>query len=69
MRKNLDETLDPDDWEATRALAHRMVDEAVAHLAQVRERAVWTPMPDDVRARLRTGLPQTPSPLEKVYTD
>jgi glutamate/tyrosine decarboxylase-like PLP-dependent enzyme len=69
MNKNLDETLDPDDWEATRALAHRMVDEAVAHLAHVRERAVWTPMPDDVRARLKTGLPQTPSPLEKVYTD
>ena len=42
MRNTKEETLDPDDWEATRALAHRMVDEAVEHLALVRERPVWT---------------------------
>jgi aromatic-L-amino-acid decarboxylase len=67
MRNIKEETLDPDDWEATRALAHRMVDEAVEHLAQVRERPVWMPMPDDVRARLQTGLPENPAPLEEVY--
>ena len=32
MHTNKEESLDPDDWEATRALAHRMVDEAVGHL-------------------------------------
>jgi glutamate/tyrosine decarboxylase-like PLP-dependent enzyme len=67
MRNIEEETLDPDDWEATRALAHRMVDEAVEHLAQVRERPVWTPMPEDVRARLQTGLPEDPAPLDEVY--
>jgi aromatic-L-amino-acid decarboxylase len=67
MRNIKEETLDPDDWEATRALAHRMVDEAVEHLAQVRERPVWMPMPDDVRARLQTGLPENPAPLEEFY--
>jgi glutamate/tyrosine decarboxylase-like PLP-dependent enzyme len=67
MLNNVEETLDPDDWEATRALAHRMVDEAVEHLAQVRERPVWTPMPDDVRARLQTSLPTDPAPLDEVY--
>lgn len=67
MRNIEEETLDPDDWEATRAIAHRMVDEAVEHLAQVRERPVWTPMPEDVRARLQTGLPEDPAPLDEVY--
>lgn len=69
MRNTEEETLDPDDWNATRALAHRMVDEAVDHLARVRERPVWRPMPDDIRARFRTGLPQEPAPLEDVYRD
>jgi len=67
MQNAMEETLDPDDWEATRALAHRMVDEAVEHLARVRERPVWKPMPEDVRARLQTSMPENPAPLEDVY--
>lgn len=69
MRNIKEETLDPDDWEATRALAHRMVDEAVEHLARVRERPVWTPMPEEVRARLQTGMPENPAPLDEVYDE
>ncbi len=34
-------TLDPADWDATRALAHRMVDDAMDHLRDVRDRHVW----------------------------
>jgi glutamate/tyrosine decarboxylase-like PLP-dependent enzyme len=69
MRNTKEETLDPDNWEASRALAHRMVDEAVEHLAKVRERPVWTPMPEDVRARLQTGMPEDPTPLDEVYAE
>lgn len=69
MEKSLEETLDPDDWDASRALAHRMVDEAFDHLRQVRERPVWRPMPDEVRATFQTGLPAGPSPLSEVYRD
>lgn len=69
MRNIKEETLDPDDWEATHALAHRMVDEAVEHLARVRERPVWTPMPEEVRARLQTGMPENPAPLDEVYDE
>jgi len=69
MQKNKEETLDPDNWEATRALTHRIVDDAVDHLAQVRDRPVWQPMPDDIRARLKTALPQDPAPLDQVYSE
>ncbi|MEM9575160.1 MAG: pyridoxal-dependent decarboxylase [Pseudomonadota bacterium] len=62
-------TLDPDDWEASRALAHRMVDEAIEHLKQVRERPVWSPMTDDVHATFLSGLPENPSSLEQVYDE
>ncbi len=63
------ETLDPADWEASRALAHKMVDEAVDHLVQVRERPVWRPMPDNIRAKFQSGLPEDPSPLDQVYNE
>lgn len=69
MGINREETLDPDDWAAHRALAHAMVDDAIDHLAHVRERPVWQPMPDDVRATLQTGLPADPSPLGQVYDE
>ncbi len=48
-----EETLDPADWDAFRELAHRMVDDTLAHLATLRDRAPWQPMPPGVRAALR----------------
>ena len=50
--------LDPQDWEQYRALAHRMVDESLDYLRDVRERPTWTPMPAEVRAiRVRRTRP------------
>jgi glutamate/tyrosine decarboxylase-like PLP-dependent enzyme len=69
MENFREETLDPDDWAATRALAHRMVDEAVDHLDRVRDRPVWQPMPEDIRAGFQTGLPEDPTHLDQVYRE
>lgn len=44
--------IDPQDWDAYRALAHRILDESLDYLRDVRERPTWQPMPADVRARL-----------------
>ncbi|MEZ4616775.1 MAG: pyridoxal-dependent decarboxylase [Caldilineaceae bacterium] len=62
-----EETLDPQDWEATRALAHRMIDDAIAYVQTVRERPVWQAMPADVQAGFTTPLPDEPTALEEVY--
>ena len=62
-----EETLDPDDWDAARTAAHRIVDDAVEHLRGVRERPVWQEMPDHVRAAFLTPVPEKPTPLENVY--
>ena len=61
------ETLDPADWETHRALAHRMVDDAVDYIRDVRSRPVWQDMPPDVRARFRSGVPEQGMPLQDVY--
>ncbi len=62
-----EETLDPQDWEALRRTAHRIVDDAIDYTASLRERPVWQAMPADVREGFRSGLPQGPTPLDAVY--
>lgn len=64
-----DETLDPADWMATGALAHRIVDDAIAHLAGLRERPVWREMPQYVRDALTEPPPGQPQPLEDIYAE
>lgn len=64
-----EETLDPDDWAEARSLGHRMVDDAVGYLRDVRERPVWRPVPDEVRTLFEAPLPQGPSPLPDLYRE
>ena len=61
------ESLDPPDWSSLAALAHRIVDDAVEHVARLRERPVWRPMPEKVEATFRAPLPEGPMPVEDVY--
>jgi len=63
------ETLDPQNWDEMRALAHRMVDDAITYLETVRERPVWQPVPEDVATRLSGPAPHQPSSAEDVYQE
>ncbi|MBW3098567.1 pyridoxal phosphate-dependent decarboxylase family protein [Pseudohoeflea coraliihabitans] len=63
------ESLDPADWEEIRRLAHRMIDDGIDHLRDVRSRPVWQDMPPAVREAFRSGLPQEPQPLAQVYDE
>jgi glutamate/tyrosine decarboxylase-like PLP-dependent enzyme len=60
-------SLDPADWERTRALAHAALDEALDFLRSVRDRPVWRPVPPSVRDALREPLPAGPQELEETY--
>ena len=62
-------TLDPDDWESLRGQGHRMLDDMIDYLADVRERPVWRPIPQDIRDRFRAGLPRQGSELADVYDE
>jgi len=44
--------LDPANWDEYRALAHRMLDESLDYLRDVRERPTWTPTPADVKSAI-----------------
>ncbi len=63
------ETLDPQNWDELRALGHRMLDDMIDYVADIRDRPVWQPIPDEVRARFHAGLPRKASDLGDVYRE
>ena len=63
------ETLDPENWEEMRALAHRMVDDALTYLETVRERPVWQPIPEEVAARFTEQAPHEPAGADAAYEE
>lgn len=62
-------SLDPQDWSEFRTLAHRMLDEAIDGIANVRTRPVWRPIPDGIRAALKADVPREASDLADVYRE
>lgn len=67
--KSIEETLDPEDWAGVRDLAHRAIDDAIAHIRDVRERPVWQDLPPGVRAAYERPLPMAPQALGEVYEE
>jgi glutamate/tyrosine decarboxylase-like PLP-dependent enzyme len=60
-------TLDPANWESFRVQAHRMLDDMLDYTEDIRERPVWQPIPDEVRARRRSPVPLQPMDLAAVH--
>lgn len=63
------QTLDPADWDAVRALGHRMVDDMIAWLSGIRDQPAWRHVSDSARAALRQPVPEDPQGLESAYRD
>jgi aromatic-L-amino-acid/L-tryptophan decarboxylase len=63
------ETLDPENWDEMRALAHRIVDDAITYLETVRERPVWQPVPEHVAARFDEQAPHEPAGADAAYQE
>lgn len=63
------ETLDPQDWEQTRLLMHKMVDDAIDFTKTLRDRKIWQSMPDEILESFKTKLPQDPQDGSVVYNE
>lgn len=64
-----EETLDPNDWEAARALGHRMLDDALDYVQFLRDRPVWQHAPQQVKAHFKGSVPLAPQSQEDVYKE
>ncbi len=63
------ETLDPQDLDGLRALAHRMVDDAFEDLRTVRDRPAWQPIPEAVERAFDAPMPRIGEGAEAVYRE
>lgn len=68
-QSNTFETLDPQDWEQSKALMHQMVDDAFDYIKNVRDRKIWQEIPEHILNTFKTPLPQQPSNAEAVYKE
>jgi aromatic-L-amino-acid/L-tryptophan decarboxylase len=64
-----EEGLDPSDWEETRALGHRMVDDMIDHIANIAATPVWSPIPDMVKDSFKEVIPKSPTDIAVIYED
>lgn len=67
MSKHELHSLDPDDWDAFREQSHRMLDDALDYVANIRQRPVWQPAPGEKRAQFHAELPQQGSSLAEAH--
>ncbi|MBF0562354.1 MAG: cytochrome D ubiquinol oxidase subunit I [Alphaproteobacteria bacterium] len=64
-----DGTLDPSDWPRLRHQAHRMLDDILDYVENVRDLPVWQPMPQNVREQFRQELPEAPTDIAVVHDE
>lgn len=70
MRPTPEEGLDPRDWDAFAALAHRMLDETLDGLRGLSQRPAWQPVPGGIAGQIRDEpLPRSPQGEEAAYED
>lgn len=60
-------SLDPLDWESLRVQSHKMLDDMLNYVAQIRNRPVWQPAPDSTEAIFQAPLPRTPTSLAETH--
>jgi glutamate/tyrosine decarboxylase-like PLP-dependent enzyme len=63
------ETLDPENWDEMRRLAHRIVDDALDYIRTAHDRPAWRPVPAAISQRLEQAAPRGPSDPAEVYEE
>ena len=67
MSNQPQKSLDPENWAEFREQGHRMLDDMVDYLQNLRSRPVWQPIPDQVRVSLREPMPRQGEDLAAVH--
>jgi aromatic-L-amino-acid decarboxylase len=62
-------SLDPENWDAMRALGHRMIDDMFAYLTTIGDGPVWQPPTERARESYRAALPHSATAPERIYEE
>jgi glutamate/tyrosine decarboxylase-like PLP-dependent enzyme len=62
-------TLDPEDWENLKTLGHRMLDDMLDHLRDIRKHPVWQQIPNEVKLKFNMPIPNKAQDREEIYKE
>jgi glutamate/tyrosine decarboxylase-like PLP-dependent enzyme len=62
-------TLDPKDWSEMRELGHRMIDDMMDYLQNIRQRPVWEKIPAGVKNFYNKDVPLAPQKIDEIYRE
>ena len=65
----LESNLDPQDWDATRALAHQMIDDLFDYQQTLRDRPIWRPVPEEAAEFFDQEVPHEPVGEDQAYQE
>lgn len=60
-------SLDPLEWESLRVQGHKMLDDMLDYIAQIRNRPVWQPPPESTESIFQRPLPAHPTSLAAAH--
>lgn len=64
-----EENLDPNDWEELRLLGHKMIDDMIEYIKEVRNQKVWYQIPEEIKKSYNGDIPLEPSNINDVYNE
>jgi glutamate/tyrosine decarboxylase-like PLP-dependent enzyme len=64
-----EESLDPEDWDAMRALGYRMIDDLLDSVKGLKDRSPWQHAPETVKKHFDGGMPLDPQPPNDIYQE
>ncbi len=64
-----EQNLDPQNWEESRAQAHRMLDEAFDLMQNVHKHPVWQKVPDSTKELAKKNIPKEGQALSEIYDE
>ena len=65
----IEETLDPEDWDAMRELGHQMIDDLLDYLKDLENRPVWQHIPEAIKTHFDSAPPLEPQTPDRVYQE
>ena len=65
----IEETLDPEDWDAMRVLGHQMSDDLLEYVKDLKNRPAWQHAPEAVKEHFDAGPPLDPQTPESIYQE
>ena len=62
-----EESLDPENWDDLRTLGHKMLDDMLNFLKNIRDQPIWRPIPNDVKSTFKVPIPKKGEDRTQIY--